>query len=63
MSHNIKLSDDELRELDELLTSTQKSSLAELHRTDSFEYKEHIKLNMKVIEKLLKVIQSAEHTP
>jgi hypothetical protein len=63
MSHRIELSDDELGELDELLTSALKSSLWELHRTKSLEYKDYVKRNVQLIERMLKVVQSAEQVP
>jgi hypothetical protein len=63
MSHSITLSDDELKELDELLTSALKSSLLELHRTEAFAYKDYVKRNVQLIERLLKVVQSAERVP
>jgi hypothetical protein len=63
MSHNITLSDDELHELDELLTSALASSLHELHHTENFQYKDYVKGNVKLIERMLKVVQSAEHVP
>jgi len=63
MLRNIALSDDELHELNEVLTSALKSSLVELHRTDNFEFKDFVKRNVQLIERLLKVVQGAQQVP
>ena len=63
MSHKIELSDEELAELDELLSESLKETLSELHHTDSRAYRDYVKHTLSLIEKLLKIPDSHLNGP
>lgn len=63
MTHQLTLSDEELAELDDMLSRELQATRVELHRTDSLHFKERVQRHIDVMSHLQEAVRSAEAAP
>ncbi|MEI7835609.1 MAG: hypothetical protein WCK05_04265 [Planctomycetota bacterium] len=58
MSHRIELTDDELAALEQLLEQELRTSLVELRHTSNIDYKERVRANIALLQRLTKALHA-----
>jgi hypothetical protein len=56
MSHHIDLSDEEMAELEKMLRYHLTEARSELHWTDNYQYKDVVRHNILVLERMLEAV-------
>jgi hypothetical protein len=62
MSHTIEVSDEQIFQLQALLEEGIKRTHEELRRTENYNYREMLRHNLNLMEKLMKLVETAEMT-
>ncbi len=60
MSYHIEVSDEEMKELDEVLREALDEAMVEEHRADSLSYRDYLKHHVAVIQRLLQTVRAAQ---